>query len=158
MYSVWPPQPVEMVGNPEAIASTIGNPQPSPWVGIAKPSTAWYNLGISSVGNLSVMSKNRSPSVRAKASESVLAFLGHCHHCRTTRTPSLSWRARVQKCAAEAQLEAFEHGRNLKGQRVDNKGKESSGWKIQDSLLQSLITAEEGAGTNTDIQNSQDLG
>ena len=64
----------------------------------------------------------------------------------------------VKKCSAEAKLQAFEHGRYLKGQRVDNKGKESSGWKIQDGLLQSLITAEEGAGTNTDIQNSQDLG
>ena len=53
--------------------------------------------------------------------------------------------------------EASEHGRYLKGQRVDNTGKESSGWKIQDSLLESLITAEEGAGTNTDIQNSKDL-
>ena len=54
--------------------------------------------------------------------------------------------------------EAFEHRRHLKGQRVDNKGKQSSGWKIQDSFLQSLITAEEGAGTNTDVQNSKDLG
>ena len=54
--------------------------------------------------------------------------------------------------------EAFEHGRYLKGQLVDNEGKESSGWMIQNSLLQSLATAEEGAGTNTDIQNSKDLG
>ena len=29
---------------------------------------------------------------------------------------------------------------------------------MQDSLLQSLINAEEGAGTNTDIRNSEDLG
>ena len=54
--------------------------------------------------------------------------------------------------------EAFEHERYLKGQVVDNKGKESSEWKIQDSLLQSLITGEEDAGTNTDIRNSKDLG
>ena len=39
-----------------------------------------------------------------------------------------------------------------------DKSKESSGWKIQDSLLQSLITAEDGAGTNADIQHSKDLG
>ena len=53
--------------------------------------------------------------------------------------------------------EAFEHERYMKGQLVDTEGKEPSGWKVQDSLLQPAITAEEGAGTNTDIQNSKDL-
>ena len=54
--------------------------------------------------------------------------------------------------------EAFQHGRYLKDQLVDNEGKEPSGWRIQNSLLLSLITTEEGAGTNTDIRDRKDLG
>ena len=122
MNSVWPPQPVEMVGNPDAIASTMGSPQPSPWVGMAKPSTAWNNLGISSVDSLSVISRKRSPNVRAKESESVLAFvegetrnapmtiapkqmLKQCHHrtvahaCTYVSARCLSVRARGCLCA-----------------------------------------------------------
>ena len=64
---------------------------------------------------------------------------------------------RGQKWLGRSKPEASEHGRYLKGERMDNKGKESNGWKIQDSLLQSLTTVEEGAGTSTDI-NSKDLG
>ena len=64
----------------------------------------------------------------------------------------------TQKVLGSNKLEAFEHERYLKGQVVDSKGKEPSEWKIQDSLLQSLMAAEEGAGTNTDIQNRKDLG
>mmetsp|Transcript_23777 Transcript_23777/g.51686 ORF Transcript_23777/g.51686 Transcript_23777/m.51686 type:complete len:204 (-) Transcript_23777:1338-1949(-) len=59
MKSMCPPHPVEMVGMPDAMASIKGRPQPSPWVGKMKPSTALNNFGISLLFRKSWKSSSR---------------------------------------------------------------------------------------------------